>query len=477
MPMSAMNPVPFGTDAGPPSRLRGTWAQMPTWRTQRSAMALAALSLTLAGILFVHPASVANFLHYFLLWHLFVLVLHRDQAADFAFAFSVSSAFIAAFYVVQTTVFPDSYGTTSPFGAWTDDSYFYALAADTIPVGLELRDYYYMYTHPFTSLIRALTPWSIDHPMDVIFFQAGVSALLATASQRFAQQIAADRKFPETVYLLTLFCPFLMMNGGVILLRDTFAAALFIYSLSALNDRRYLAAAISIALQLAVRPGTALILVPAYAIIYSQEIRASARRHKLLAISAALALLGAVAYAFDNALALIEFAAEELGGGRLALEGRDLMDVLSSDPEGNTLLLAIQELPFPIRVLLNGAYIFAYPFLSLKNAFPGGFFDLRSIALNLITPIYAFWLNAWFVAGILTRVRLARRQVAIVVAVLFTFLLIGTYSMQTRHKTIIYPLYYVVVAIGISRADARARRAGYACSGAFLALQVAMQFR
>jgi len=164
-------------------------------------------------------------------------------------------------------------------------------------------------------------------------------------------------------------------------------------------------------------------------------------------------------------------------GGAIGFLGRELFSDLTADQSGNTLFLALQELPFVVKLFANAAYIFLYPFLSVKYAFSGDYFDLRAVTMNLVLPVYGLWLNAWFIAGVLTKVRVARRQTRIVAAVIVGLMLIGTYSLQTRHKTVIYPLYYMVIATGFCHATPKDRRIGYAISGSLVAAQVVLALR
>ncbi|HKU89329.1 MAG TPA: hypothetical protein VJP84_06030, partial [Steroidobacteraceae bacterium] len=92
----------------------------------RMSIALLATVVTQVCILLVNPTSMAHFAWYFCVWNAFVLLLHREWSGQFAFAFLVNSAFVGIFVLVQSTVFPDSYGTTSPLAvSWTDDSFFF----------------------------------------------------------------------------------------------------------------------------------------------------------------------------------------------------------------------------------------------------------------------------------------------------------------------------------------------------------------
>jgi hypothetical protein len=450
------------------------------WTTVKS-VAVAASVFTLAGTLIVHPGSVAHLVYYFCLWVGFAWLLHREDAGAFAFAFLVNSAFIAAFYLVQTSVYPESFGTTSPLGAQTDDSYFFSMVADSIPGDLEVRDSYFLYDHPFSTFIRRITVLSIDHPMDVIFFQSGIAAMLVTFSRRFMSLLSPDPRLARAVYVLALVCPFLMMNGGVIFIRDTFTAALFVYSLCCLASRRWVLALAALLLQVFVRPGTALIILPAYAIIFAPELWAFVWRHRRWVAAGLLVVTVSLVRFLQVTPDLVEAAIGWMGGttegGGLSFLGREVFEGLLANPGSNKVLLAIQEMPFLAKFVLNGVYLFLYPTLSVKEAFAGPNFDLRGVTLNLLVPIYAFWLNAWFIAGVLTRKRVTSRQVLVVVATVVSFLLIGTYSLQTRHKTTLYPLYYFVVAIGLVSPTPRARRIGYLCSAALLILQLATMSR
>ncbi|HEV7606554.1 MAG TPA: hypothetical protein VGO61_04420 [Steroidobacteraceae bacterium] len=377
--------------------------------------------------------------------------------------------------LVQSAVYPDTYGTTSPLSpSWTDDSYFFSLVADSVLPEMQTRPFYWHFEPLFTKLLRTITPLRIDHPLDVLFFQSGTAALLATFSAKLMLQLSSDRRLANTVFVFAVICPFLMMNGGVIFLRDTLTAALFVYSLCLINERRFLSAIVVLVLQLSVRPGTGAILMFAYPIIYFSEIRDFVGRHPGTSFTLALALAFASAFAAPLAL---DLAATYLQIDTVGLLGRELFADLSADPSANAVFLTIQQFPFVLRLVLNAAYIFMYPFLTLRPLTEATHFDLRSLVLGVFVPIYSLWLNAWFFAGMLRGRPAIDRQRAISVAIAVILILVGTYSLQTRHKTIIYPLYYIMIAIGFSRATPNSRRIGYAISALFLLVQLASVLR
>lgn len=444
---------------------------------RRLSIALAATAVTLACILLIKPSSMAHFAWFFCVWNGFMLLFHRAWAGEFAFAFLVNSALVGVFVLVQSTVFPDSFGTTSPLAvSWTDDSFFFTAVADYVPPELFTREEYWLYEPTFAKLMRAITPLYIEHPLDVLFFQSGTAALLATFSSKLMLQLSRDRHMANVVFIFAIICPFLLMNGGAILLRDTLTAALFVYSLCCINERRFVSAGLVMALQLAVRPGTGVIFMFAYPIIYFAEVRDFVGRRPILSTVTAILFVVAAVVGFPLALEYVS-GMYQVGGGVVSLLGREVYTDLSADSQANTLFLAIQEMPFVIKLVLNAAYIFMYPFLSLRTVFDAPQFDARSFLLNIVAPLYSLWLNAWFFAGALRGKPVIDRQRAITVALAVILMLVGTYSLQTRHKTIIYPLYYILIAVGFARATPNSRRLGYAMSGLLLFVQIATQFR
>lgn len=434
-------------------------------------IALCATATTLTGILLVNASSIANFAWYFCLWNAFILVCHRDELHDFALAFLVNSAFVALFVLVQSTVYPDTYGTTSPLSmSWTDDSYFFSLVADSVQPDLLTRPGYWEYMAPFPLLIRAVTPLTIEHPLDVLFFQSGTAALLATFSAKLMLQLSRDRHLAAIVFAFTLICPFLMMNGGVIFLRDTLSAALLVYSLCAINERRLLLAAAAIALQVAIRPGTGIILMFAYPVIYFREAWAYLRHHPVTSGTlAALLVLAGIAFLPDA----IDYLSAHYKGEAIGFLGREVFAELSDDPSINAFFLAVQDLPFAVKLPLNAAYIFMYPFFRPNALAAASHFDVRTLVMSVVVPVYSYWLNAWFFAGALSAKPVIDRQRAIAIAIVVILVLVGTYSLQTRHKTIIYPLYYLMVAIGYAKATPMAQRIGYVLSAVLLLVQIA----
>jgi hypothetical protein len=435
---------------------------------------LAALIFATVTTSIVHPHAIFLLFYYLLAWNAFIYIFHREQFRDFIFAFLISSAFIGLFYLIQTANFPDAYGATSPLSrSWTDDTHFFSLAADDVPGGFPVRPGYYLYFQPFSTLIKIVTLPFTDHPMDVIFFQAGVTALISSFSKTFVRTLGGDEVVARTTFALTLLCPFIMMNGGVILLRDTFVAAMLIYGLACWNQHKYPHAIVAVALQFAIRPGTAIILVPTYALLF---FAGSGKRSTKQIFALAALCIGVVGLVLGTNI--IDTMATMLSGNMksISLGGRDNYNDLAVG-NMNQILLKLLDLPVILKFPLTGAYIFAYPFFAPANASSPYGFDLRAVTLNILYPLYALWVNGWLIAGVITKAKVLRYQKLIVLCLVATLILIGNYSLQTRHKTMLMPLIYVIAAVGMRKASPDERKIGFAVSFAMIAAEAVVAMR
>ncbi len=433
-----------------------------------------ALTVVLTG--FVNVRSIQAYIYFLCFGIAFILFLDKKEAWAFTYAFIINAALTSIFVVIQCYVYPESYGTTSPFGSWTDDSYFFSLIADRIPLGLVTRDYFYEYTAFFSQTIRFVTPFRVYHPLDVIYFQSITAALLTIYSRQFAIQLTGDKKFANTVYIFCIVSPFLLMNGGAILLRDTLVAALFILSLCFINRKRYLIAAVAFSLQFLIRSGTGFIFAPLYFIFYYKEIKSFLFSRKKMAYSVSIIVGIAVGLYFGISY-IIDNLSEILLTKGISFAGREVFDDLTATTGMNGIFLFIQNQNFLVKLILSGCYIFSYPFLNFTDFVNSEGIDVRYLLISVVYPIYSFWLNAWFLAAVFEKIKKIKKQKVLIVTFIVGFLLVGIFSLQSRHKTVFMPFYYFFVAAGFVYSSKKHRQIGYILSGIWLLAQLALSFR
>ena len=429
-------------------------------------------SFTIIILAIINFESIAAYLYFYFFGAVVMFLLDRKEFKPFQYAYLTNGFLTVVFITIQTYVYPDSYGTTSPLGSWTDDSYFFALCSDSLPAGLYVRDNYFEYTHFFSSVIKFISIHKINHPLDVIFFQSIIAGILCVYSKQFANQITDDIKVGNIVFNLCLFSPFLLMHGGAILIRDTFVAAFFMLSLCFTNRRRFILVIITLAIQFFTRIGTAFILIFIYVLIFLPEIKSFLKGRKYLIFLVIIALLFFMVN-FVSLIIYLELDSVFLQKG-ITLAGRETFEALEEGNNVNVIFLFIQKQNILIKSILSGAYIFLYPFLNFKGIFNSEGIDMRTFLLNFIYPLILIVINSWFFAAYLSR---SKRFESLLLSLVLGFILIGLFSLQTRHKTILLPLYYIVVAIGFRYATNNSKIIGLGLSLIWFSFQVILAFR
>ncbi len=431
--------------------------------------ACAALTCSIVG--YLHPTSILGYAYFLLLWTLFITLFDRHELPLFFPAYFVNALLTSLYFAVQIYNYPETHGTTSPHGYQTDDSYFFSLIADEIPAGLQTRDLFYRYQEGFSTFIRFLTPFRVVHPLDVIFFTSGVAGMLCVYTHQYARLITSDPRVARTAYLLCLLCPFLLMNGGAVLVRDTFIAGLVMLSLCCIYRRLYLGFLACIVLHLYLRPATGLLILPVLAALHISEIahafRDSDARKRLLFLLFFLVLFSSAAYAFfiEDIRILLQEKTVDLTQMTRSVTVND------PSPSGRGAFLWVQQLPGLQRLLLATIYMFLTPFLTWTVQ-PTEGFDLRILLVSVIYPLYIFWVHAVALAGLISKHPHLQKAWVIFGSFLVGCFLIGVYSTQSRHKTIIQPLYYVLAGIGWHWADPVARKVGAILSVVWLLVQI-----
>lgn len=430
---------------------------------------VAFLSLSLCS--YITPTAFLSYIYFLIFWVCILLIFHRRELIDFVKSYLICALATIIYFVVQINVYPDSYGTTHPLGSWTDDSFYFALAADALPPNLFVRDFYWLYDSFFAQILKFITPFKITHPVDTIFFVSGVWAILPVFTGRLALAWTGDASVANAAYYMSLFSPIYWMFGGSILVRDTFTAACFVYSILCVQEKRFLAALIISFLLLALRPASAFLAVVLCLILFWRPFIYN--RKMWVGLFTVIVGSFATIYLLQDVLInyIFKMSSGTSEGGAISLMARELLSSTGQDG-GEEVLIYIQDFPFILRLILNGIYVFLFPFFSLDSFMFRDHFDLRMVLLAGAAPVIAVWLNAWFFNGCLVdSVNFPLRK-SVIVAFGLGLLIIGTYSMIGRHVTVIMPLYYIICAYGLAKSGRRTMLVAYGLAVALFFVQV-----
>jgi hypothetical protein len=428
-----------------------------------------------AGVIWVvHPHALLGYAHYFLLWSLFIALFDHVETRHFVNAYFVNAALTALYVLVQVHFYPDSHGCTSPLGAQTDDSFFFSLVADEIPLGMDTRPEYYLYSYGFSNLVRAVTPFTVTHPLDILFFLSGVAALVSVYTRRLAVHLTGSERAGRMAYFLALFCPMMLMNGGAVFVRDTFVGALLVLSFCCFYRRRYVAFALCVISQFFLRPGTALMILVLYAAVFVTGRKWKPRSQFQLVVLACTItglVFGGLALGYSKR-DWLKYQLEKNGVvlGEFRREGQD--ETLAGG-FGKGSFTAIQRQVLPLRLSLSTVYMYLAPFFNTNNLRTSDGFDTRILLMNVVYPLWVWPVHAGIFAAFFAppRVRATLRQWMWVL--LFACFLIGSFSLQSRHRVVIQPLFYALSAAGFYWGSTWAKKVGFALAGIWVAAQMA----
>ncbi|MEM6287664.1 MAG: hypothetical protein AAF845_10950, partial [Bacteroidota bacterium] len=325
----------------------------------------------------------------------------------------------------------------------------------------------------FSSFIRILAIGSINHPIDVILFGAIPLALIPISVERVARAIGA-RKGSHLAFTLAAICPFTLSNG-LVLVRDGWTAAGFIIAILAIIERKYIISIIAIGVVFYIRGVSGGLIAAGVAGIALVSVPAQTRDPvDRLIRRAAVVCLGIIGLGAVFAAILPDLISR---GVSPMLFRQDFLLRFIGANSPNSTLFTIMNQPFFVRIPLGFTFFFGSPFLKPEVIFVQGMFVPRNLLAVVAFPLVFLFSVRYFVRGAVSAV-VRRHGLAIMMFGVFCVLLliISQASLQLRHKTLVMPLFYVLVGYGAAYSTRTGRLLGAAAAGAFALVQVVFLF-
>lgn len=425
-----------------------------TWIGIAGGLVLLAIEFAIVSAVYF-PAGLA-FLYFFGMTVALYKVFAGRSWSEPILLFAFYSGLIIVAYYINYITFPDFYGFTPAEIAGTDDSYFYSLVASSLPSDFPTRENYYLYTHPYELLMEWVTPFTIEHPFEILFFNAVGAVFIPVFSRSLAQVVTKDERVARLTFWLVALCPFLM-NYSLVLVRDGWTAALFAGSLAFFLQGKFVQSAVLGAVLFFLRIASGLQLVLVAGIMSLLFLRRLESRKKQLLYLGGAAALGIIALtvAFPILIAKAKAVAD---GQLIALLYREtFLEVLPSD----SFLRTINQQPAPIRLPTAFLFFLAFPFFAPETVVVQGEFVWRGFLICVYSVVFVFYFK-FLVQGIVRGIR-GKSDVArlLVFATILVVTLLSQASMQLRHKAMIMPLVYLLTSYGYYNSSKIGRQIGW----------------
>jgi hypothetical protein len=338
---------------------------------------------------------------------------------------------------------PEYYGLTpSILGVGRDDGFFFNQATNFFPEGFPIHRDINNPMHPYSNFLiiisYPLRQLINFFPLDLMLLNASLLSLLPYAGYLLAETLFDKKKISFYTYLLLLFSPFLFANG-LILVRDGLIALFFTLSLYSSLKKKYLLLILSLVLLFYLRLASGILSLGS--IIFLTKLFSDNKTYKfyfqtffILVILFAIVVIN---YEYINTV---------LGGNIFFRE--TFADTFVSQFEGSALSI-ISSYPFIVRVPIGTIYFILSPFI-VSSVYNSGYFSIISI-FSIFYSLLNIFLIYYFVIALITYFRFKERKyIYIFVLFIIMMLILSQMSLQIRHKTMLMPIYYLLVAYGIN---------------------------
>ena len=419
--------------------------------------------VSVLGILYLEIADQTSLFSYgysLLLLTVSCYFLCRDNAKRLFFAYHFYLFFAISFYLIFKSQFPEYMGLSGAEGGiGTDDCRFYAQI-----VGGKGILYRIMVSttriYSYSKFLIIFYPFEVYTPLNIVVANLIFAAYLPIYVKRFAILLTNNEKIGNTAYWFSLLCPF-NLYFGCIILRESFTAVMVIAGLCYYLEKKYIPLAVCAYFLIWIRFGTLAFLICGILMLYRFKLKRRTRTDLYFAIVFSLVI---VAFYFSFTF-LQEFSLGKLQDG--------IIRVGSESRYGGSTIGAIMKLPFPLNLFLSTIFFLFIPFLGIPHELYGHYL-VGGVFQGFLTPLFMFFLwNYIFNASlqaITDKQRDAAKQILFIV-VLFA-LLLGTISLQSRHKTVLFPILCILAAYGKVKYDKRLRDASVFLAASLIGIQI-----
>lgn len=383
-------------------------------------------------LIFADKTSLFSYGYSILLLLLASHVLCRNEKHDLLFSYHFYLLFAITFYLIFKSQFPAFLGMNGG-DAVMDDSRFYAQIVGW-HVNYDIP--YKLGTMPFVLLLKFLYPFNVYTPLNIIIFIAIFTGFLPIYVRRFAILLTNDRRIGKYSFIYSLICPFTLYFGCIIL-RESFTALMVVAGLCYFVEKKFVPLFVCIIALAWVRFGTLSFLICGMIILYRFQLKRKTRTDFYFML-----LLTAVVTLFYLSLPFIQ----EFSGGKL--ESGIIRSTESERYEDST-IGKLMEMPFPLNIFLSALFFIFIPLFGIPHPNHGHYL-VGSVFQGFLTPLFMFflWKNIFNASLVALYEKHSESAKKILYLVLLFALLLGTISMQSRHKTVLFPFLCMLAAYG-----------------------------
>jgi hypothetical protein len=260
--------------------------------------------------------------------------------------------------------------------------------------------------------------------------------------------VAEILKFPDKsaklAFYFSAICP-IMITNGLVLVRDGWTAMLLISSIYFLLNRRIilLILAIMLSFYLRVSSGAITLIFITVILIFAEksDIPSLKPRKKLFYV---VWVLVAILVSIPSILVFLKINRID---NIFFREG--ILGFIKSSSETKSAANFIYNFPAPLRICLGPLFYFGSPFLSARGIIYNHSVTIRYLIVQVFPVLFILYFSLFIqFVGLYIKMRKSKIISLIFLTYIFAILLLSQLSMQPRHKTMLMPVFYLIVGYG-----------------------------
>jgi hypothetical protein len=412
------------------------------------------LVISIIGIITIDPLSLISFVLFLIIASIMGRFFFKgEEQNQIILLFCFYTILTIIIYWFQYIQFPQNGGATGEgiYGG-TDDLFFFQEATQK---GISYRGdrstsmlNYSVFLQMFNYVIRL---FKVPGQLDLLF----VNILAFTFIPIFTRKVARILDFPETsaklAFYFSAICP-IMITNGLVLIRDGWTAMLLISSIYFLLDRRFVLLCLTLLLSFYLRISSgALTLIFIGVLLFfgtSQDMPKYKFKNKI--IYAVLVLI-AVLVSIPLIIAFLK------GNGIYNTFFREgFLGFIQSSSDTNSAATFIYNLPPVLRVIFAPFFYFGSPFLSFNGIIYQSTVTIRSLIVQFYPVLFILYFSL-FIQFIGLYVKMDKKKLISLIFLTFiiAIFVLSQLSMQPRHKTMLMPVFYLIIGYGYQNKNKR----------------------
>lgn len=405
------------------------------------------LFFSLAGIFSIEFSSLITFVLFLLLSILFGRIFFKeieDYRIILLFCFYTVLAILI--YWFQYIQFPQNHGATGEgiFGG-TDDLFFFQEATQK---GMSYRGDRSMEMHPYAIFLEffnnVITIYKVPKLLDLLFVNIFAFTFIPIFTKKVAEKLMYSEQGIKLTFYFTALCPIMIING-LVLVRDGWTAMLLIASIFFMIDRRFVLTLMTVLLSfyLRVSSGAITLFFLSVILMYSgkNDIPEYRPRKKQIYL---LILLIAIVVSIPSILFFMK-----INGISNSFFREGLLSFIDSTGSTKSAADFIYNLPPLFRVFIGPFFYFGSPFLSLNDIVYNNAITIRSLIVQVFPLLFVFYFSLFIqFVGLLINMNKRKIISLLFFAFIFSIFILSQLSLQPRHKTMIMPVFYLLVGYG-----------------------------